>query len=113
MSGSYGAPRRAILIFTVLILLLSGCSLPIPPVVKTPEARATAATTPLAVATSPSSAPLRTLTVCLGEEPNTLYPFAGPNDAARRSRGVRRAGESRVTPNRRREQAAASRPRPR
>ncbi len=43
-------------------------------------------------ATIPSEAPLilptttpapRVLTVCLGEEPNTLYPFGGPNVAAR------------------------------
>ncbi len=25
----------------------------------------------------------RTLTICLGEEPNTLYPLGGPNAAAR------------------------------
>jgi peptide/nickel transport system substrate-binding protein len=31
---------------------------------------------------SPTPAP-RTLTVCLGQEPNTLYPFGGPNAAAR------------------------------
>ena len=82
MSGSYGVRRRALFIFSVLTLLLSSCALPISPVAKTPEAPATAATTPLVVATTTSSAPLRTLTVCLGEEPNTLYPFAGPNEAA-------------------------------
>ena len=27
--------------------------------------------------------PSRTLTICLGEEPNTLYPLGGPNAAAR------------------------------
>jgi peptide/nickel transport system substrate-binding protein len=32
---------------------------------------------------SPTPTPPRTLTVCLGQEPNTLYPFGGPNAAAR------------------------------
>ena len=32
----------------------------------------------------PTATPIfRTLTVCLGQEPNTLYPFGGPNAAAR------------------------------
>jgi peptide/nickel transport system substrate-binding protein len=37
----------------------------------------------LTPASTPTSLPPRTLTVCLGEEPNTLYPFASPNAAAR------------------------------
>jgi peptide/nickel transport system substrate-binding protein len=31
---------------------------------------------------TPTAAGPRTLTICLGEEPNTLYPFSGPNAAA-------------------------------
>src|SRR5512142_820928 len=85
MSGSYGTPRRAILIFTALIFILSGCALPVLPAGKTATPAATAQSTgqpeiPLATATP--LAPTRTLTVCLGAEPNTLYPLGGPNDAA-------------------------------
>ena len=40
--------------------------------------------TPLATDTpSVTEEPQESLTVCLGQEPNTLYPFGGPNDAAR------------------------------
>ena len=80
MSGSYGAPRRAILVLSVLILLLSGCTLPFG---NTAQPEATSQTTPPPVASTPTpAAGSRTLTVCLGEEPNTLYQFGGPNDAA-------------------------------
>jgi len=60
----------------LLIFLLSACGLPAGrSVTSTPEVPPTPILTP-------TLAPPRVLTVCLGSEPNTLYPFAGPNDAA-------------------------------
>ena len=38
--------------------------------------------TPLPLLPTPTPAP-RVLTICLGEEPNTLYPYGNPNSAAR------------------------------
>ncbi len=73
-SGRNIKPRLAAAV--VSILVLAGCALPIgKPAAPTSEAAATEITTPTAV-------PPRTLTVCLGEEPNTLFPYANPNDAA-------------------------------
>ncbi len=46
-----------------------------------PDATATSSETPIFPPTATPA--LRMLTVCLGEEPNTLYPFGGPNAAAR------------------------------
>ncbi|HEY5983950.1 MAG TPA: ABC transporter substrate-binding protein [Anaerolineales bacterium] len=69
--------RRALLFSAICIALLTGCTLPWQRV---------AAPTPEVVATVPS-APTpetsRSLTICLGEEPNTLYPLGSLNSAAR------------------------------
>ena len=65
------------LFFPFLLLFIMACGFSS----ATPEATAIPADTsvPLPTATpAPSS-----LTVCLGQEPNTLYPFGGPNTAAR------------------------------
>ena len=81
MSGSHGTYRGASLFLIMAIIFLSGCTLPIGNG-KAPEPTATfgaAATVPPATATKAAS---RTLTVCLGEEPNTLYAFGSPNGAA-------------------------------
>ena len=60
----------------VALLVLTGCILPLRrTATPTPELAATPAATPSAVAP-------RTLTICLGEEPNTLFPYSDPNDAA-------------------------------
>lgn len=68
--------RRSIPIAFITSLLLTGCILPFGrPATPTPG------TAPTQVAT-PTAAAARTLTVCLGEEPNTLFPYADPNDAA-------------------------------
>ncbi len=68
------------------ILVLTACSLSLPqpaPATPTPAAGLPPATTvptqPVATATSEP----RTLTVCLGQEPNSLYPFDVLNSAAR------------------------------
>ena len=59
------------------LLLLNACGLPFGRPETTPTG---SAPTPLPPTAAPAQ---RTLTVCLGEEPNTLYPFGGPNAAAR------------------------------
>jgi peptide/nickel transport system substrate-binding protein len=85
MSRSDRAAPRALLIFTVLIFLLSGCALPALPVGNTPTSLPTSQSTgapEIPLATPTPLAPPRTLTVCLGAEPNTLYPLGNPNDAA-------------------------------
>ncbi len=83
MFGSYSAARRAIPILTALVFLLSGCALPLLPTgtgqPSTPSATAKPSEVPVATGTATSA---RTLTVCLGAEPNTLYPLGNPNDAA-------------------------------
>lgn len=77
MIGTNGRFLKLFSLSTLLIFLLSACGLP---------ARSGAASTPEAVSPTPilTSTPTapRVLTVCLGSEPNTLYPFAGPNAAA-------------------------------
>ena len=74
--------RPAILLSFAFLLsvTISACKLPF-----LPSKAATATAAP-----SETSAPIPTatpvpskLTVCLGQEPNTLYPFGGPNAAAR------------------------------
>jgi peptide/nickel transport system substrate-binding protein len=62
----------------LFLLLLSACGLPSIEVQQTPVS---VTDTPPAVPTA-TPAPSN-LTVCLGGEPNTLYPFGGPNLAAR------------------------------
>jgi peptide/nickel transport system substrate-binding protein len=61
----------------VIATVLSGCSRLQPP----PETL-TASITPLPTRT-PQPPPPSSLTVCLGQEPNTLYPFGELNSAAR------------------------------
>src|SRR5512135_1141113 len=80
MSGSHGARRRATRFLTTLIFILSACTLPFgtkpgpTPVPPSPQ--------PVADTPTPKPAVPRVLTICLGAEPNTLYPFDNPNDAA-------------------------------
>src|SRR5574341_1216513 len=77
MPAKRGVLRHALAITATPLLLLAGCALPFGrAATPTPEAPATAVLTPT------PEAP-RALTICLGEEPNTLFPFAAPNDAAR------------------------------
>ncbi len=76
MSGTKRRLYRSTLLFMLISLVLPGCVLPI-------GAKATPVpqVAPTALQPTPTPAP-RNLTICLGEEPNTLYPFANPNDAA-------------------------------
>ncbi|RPI86960.1 MAG: hypothetical protein EHM40_23330, partial [Chloroflexi bacterium] len=69
---------RYLLLFLVIALTLPACA---PEVTITPfvAGTPTAAQTPLATPTPAS----RSLTICLGEEPTTLYPYGNLNSAAR------------------------------
>ncbi len=73
--------------FLICALFLSACNLPFNEnVTETPAPTGTAdvATTLKAVPTSTTApAQLRSLTVCLGQEPNSLYPFDNLNSASR------------------------------
>ncbi len=75
MSSSKRFTRLLFPIF--LLIIITACGFPS----SQPDATSTPSEAPVATATS-ASVP-RTLTVCLGDEPNTLYPFGGPNAAAR------------------------------
>lgn len=62
----------------LMIFIVTACSLT-PSQTETPSATSTPLPPP-----SPTAAPLpRSLIICLGQEPNTLYPFGSPNAAAR------------------------------
>jgi peptide/nickel transport system substrate-binding protein len=81
MSSSDGARRRATRFLTVLMFVLSACTLPFG---KKPEPTPLAPSPlPVEVTPTPKPAAPRTMTICLGAEPNTMYPFDSPNDAAR------------------------------
>lgn len=78
---------RTLLILLICAILLPACQpLPNSPTTTTetltPPAEGAATASPAPQATS-TSAPLRSLTVCLGQEPNSLYPFDSMNSAAR------------------------------
>ncbi len=60
-----------------LAIVITACGLPI----SQPEVTAAPSETPIPLPTA--TAEPSSLTVCLGQEPNTLYPFGGPNAAAR------------------------------
>ncbi len=71
--------KRSLLAFILFVFILSACQFPMGTNVETPTP-----TVILPPTSAPTATPVpsRTLTVCLGEEPNTLYPFGGPNTAA-------------------------------
>lgn len=68
--------KKTLFILIITVLLLTACQYPFAAGKSTPISSETPA---------PEGTPtpaLRILTVCLGEEPNTLYPYAGLNEAA-------------------------------
>jgi len=66
-----------LLFFPLFLFVILACGFPS----SQPEATATPSETPIPL---PTSTPVPSmLTVCLGQEPNTLYAFGGPNAAAR------------------------------
>lgn len=76
----YQPLSRNLLAFILLSVLLSACQFPMGAEPETPVPTQLPPTVPTPTATA---VPSRTLTICLGEEPNTLYPLGGPNAAAR------------------------------
>ena len=77
---TYQPVKRTLLSLFLLIFFLSACQFPLGVGAETPTSTAVPIPTLTPTATPP---PPRTLTVCLGAEPNTLYPLGGPNAAAR------------------------------
>ncbi len=77
MAGTIELFRKPIAFLTLCVFLLSACLSPVNGT--KPTAVPTETLAPLFTPTPAT----RELTVCLGEEPNTLYPFGGPNAAAR------------------------------
>jgi peptide/nickel transport system substrate-binding protein len=78
--------KREILLSCILVLgiLLSSCSLPLSETqTETPVIPATVASTSSPEPVPTATALPRTLSVCLGQEPNSLYPFGTLNMAAR------------------------------
>jgi peptide/nickel transport system substrate-binding protein len=77
--------RRFVLVslFALLTVILAACSGPIG--VSTPTATTTTKATATLPGATPTSTPVppRTLTVCLGGEPSSLYPFGNTSSAAR------------------------------
>jgi peptide/nickel transport system substrate-binding protein len=71
--------KRSLLAFTLLVFLLSACQFPMGTNVETPTPTVVLPPMPTPTATP---VPSRTLVICLGEEPNTLYPLGEPNAAA-------------------------------
>lgn len=69
--------RAAIFIAFIFLLVITACGFSSPQ----PDVTPTPSEAPIFIPTAVSEP--RMLTVCLGEEPNTLYPFGGPNAAAR------------------------------
>jgi peptide/nickel transport system substrate-binding protein len=76
MVGTNGRFHKLISFLVLLVFLLSACGQKSPDTGSTPTPETTVESIPTA-----TPAP-RVLTVCLGAEPNTLYPFADPNEAA-------------------------------
>ena len=70
--------RKALIPFLLLALLLPACA-PTPVVTPFATSTPTPVTTPLVTPTLE----VRSLNICLGEEPNTLYPYGNLNSAAR------------------------------
>jgi peptide/nickel transport system substrate-binding protein len=77
---TYLPVKRNLLALFSLLFLLSACQFPLGAdtdvATPTPEP-------PPAPTSTPTPPPPRTLTICLGAEPDTLYPLGGPNAAAR------------------------------
>jgi peptide/nickel transport system substrate-binding protein len=77
---NYQPVSRNVLAFILITVLLSACQFPMGADAETPVPTVELPSAPTPTATP---VPSRTLTICLGEEPNTLYPLGGPNAAAR------------------------------
>jgi peptide/nickel transport system substrate-binding protein len=74
MPGTQG-PRIVVLLICLLLIGAASCA----PARSTPTPQATI---PPTAAPTPTPVPPTRLTICLGEEPNTLFPYDQPNAAA-------------------------------
>ena len=77
---TYQPVKRTLLTLFLVVFLLSACQFPLGVGAETPTSTPQPTPTLTPTATPP---PPRTLTVCLGAEPDTLYPLGEPNAAAR------------------------------
>jgi peptide/nickel transport system substrate-binding protein len=77
---TYQPVKRGLLALFLLVFLLSSCQFPLGAESAAPTSTLVLPPTPTL---TPTPLPPRTLTVCLGAEPNTLYPLGDPNAAAR------------------------------
>jgi peptide/nickel transport system substrate-binding protein len=77
---NYQPVPHKILACILITVFLSACQFPMGADAVTPVPTTEPPSLPTPTATP---VPSRTLTICLGEEPNTLYPLGGPNAAAR------------------------------
>jgi peptide/nickel transport system substrate-binding protein len=77
---TYQPVKRSLLTLFLLLFLLSACQFPLGAEAEIPTSTPVLPPTPTL---TPTSLPPRTLTICLGAEPNTLYPLGGPDTAAR------------------------------
>ncbi len=73
-----GRSMKKILIPLMFVFVIFACQIPAASQEATPTVEV-----PLGPPPTPTPTPPRALTICLGQEPNTLYPFGGPNTAAR------------------------------
>ncbi len=72
--------KRSLLALILFVFIFSACQFPL----GADEEIPTSTPEPPPVPTlTPTVLPPRTLTICLGAEPNTLYPLGGPDTAAR------------------------------
>ena len=76
----YSMKRSLLFAIILLVFVLSACQFPMGGEVE-PTSTPTLEPQPVSTPTN-TPVPSRTLTICLGQEPNTLYPLGGPNAAA-------------------------------
>lgn len=72
-----------LLVFILILGLITSCSTDTPTTNEDPNNTPAAEIQPTNTPTTNAGAPSKGLTVCLGQEPNTLFPFADPNTAAK------------------------------
>ena len=70
--------RQKLPLVLIAFIIITACLTP-----QLQEATSTPPVTQLPIITTPASNPTSALTVCLGQEPNTLYQYGAPNAAAR------------------------------
>ena len=70
--------RQKLPLVLTAFIIITACLTP-----QLQEATSTPPVTQLPIITTPASNPTSALTVCLGQEPNTLYQYGAPNAAAR------------------------------